>query len=153
VQRNFVMQQSEVYWVLGDRYTFHQTTPSLAVIEIESAEGYGPPPHIHEREDESFYVLDGSLDVMVGDKQFRAERGAFVHVPKGTLHTYKTVSSNASRMLVFITPGGFEKLFREIGTPAGAKSAAPGNFSEAVAKLLLLAPNYHLIIPPPSEAK
>ena len=147
------MKNAEVYWVLGDRYTFHQTTPSLAVLEIESAEGHGPPPHIHEREDESFYVLDGELDVQVGNEQFHAERGGFVHVPKGVLHTYKAIGSGKARHLVLVAPGGLEQLFREIGTPAGEKSVDPADPSVVIPKLLSLAPNYHVIIPPPPPDK
>lgn len=143
------MKEQEIYWVLGDRYIFHHSSPTYTLLEIASAEGHGPPPHIHEREDEAFYVLEGALEVLTGEKTHRAEKGSFVHIPKGTLHTYKAVGNGITRHLVTITPGGFEQLFRAIGTPAVAESSDPRDAKESVEQLLALAPSYGLIIPPP----
>ena len=109
------MQQREQYWVLRDLYTFHLSTPELAIIEVESAEHHGPPPHAHSREDESFYVLSGRLQVLKGAEQLEVGEGDFVHFPKGVPHTFRTISPEGSRILVTLSPGSFAELFREIG--------------------------------------
>jgi quercetin dioxygenase-like cupin family protein len=142
------MNARQKYWVLGSRYKFLLSSPSLSVLESESWEGQGPPPHIHELEDESFYVLEGRLEVLKGDEILSAQQGDFVNIPKGVLHTFKTVSSYA-RALVTISPGGFEELFRLIGHPAGDEPADPNDIGAAAQKLMELAPRFRLIIPPP----
>jgi mannose-6-phosphate isomerase-like protein (cupin superfamily) len=88
-------------WLLGDLYTFKVTGEALSVTELTAFPQNGPPPHIHQREDESFWVLDGEFSVLLGERTLTARQGAFVHVPKGTLHTYKNTGS---------TPGRIEKL-------------------------------------------
>jgi len=88
---------------------------AIAVVEIIAFPQNGPPPHIHHREDESFYVLEGAFSVLVGERPFEAGAGAFVHIPKGTLHTYKNTGTAPGRLLVILAPGGFENLWREIG--------------------------------------
>jgi mannose-6-phosphate isomerase-like protein (cupin superfamily) len=76
-------------WLLGDLYTFKVTGEALSVTELTAFPQNGPPPHIHQREDESFWVLDGEFSVLLGERTLTAGQGAFVHIPKGTLHTYK----------------------------------------------------------------
>jgi mannose-6-phosphate isomerase-like protein (cupin superfamily) len=84
---------------------------------IESRLHSGPPRHVHDREDESFYVLDGSLTVYCGDHVWDVERGSFVFLPRGVPHHF-TVESGPVTVLLIVTPGGIEAYFREI-------SAAP----------------------------
>jgi mannose-6-phosphate isomerase-like protein (cupin superfamily) len=145
--------QGDSFWVLGDHYTFkvasEETMGSLAVVELTAFPQNGPPSHIHHREDESFYVLDGTFSVLVGDRSLEANTGAFVHVPKGTLHTYKNIGVKPGRVLVVLTPGGFEKFWREIGEPAQQDSVPPTPPEGIVEKLIALAPKYHLEIPLP----
>jgi mannose-6-phosphate isomerase-like protein (cupin superfamily) len=145
--------QGESFWVLGDHYTFkaasEETLGSLAVVEILAFPQNGPPPHIHGREDESFYVLDGTFSVLDGGQWFEAGAGAFVRIPKGTLHTYKNVGVRPGRVLVILTPGGFENFWREIGEPAHQDSNPPAPPEGILEKVIALAPKYHLEIPPP----
>jgi mannose-6-phosphate isomerase-like protein (cupin superfamily) len=143
--------EGESFWVLGDHYTFKisETHTALAVVEIIAFPQNGPPPHIHHREDESFYVLDGSFSVLVGDQWFEAPTGAFVYIPKDTLHTYKNIGAKPGRLLVMLTPGGFENLWREIGEPGKQDSAPPAPPAGIIEKLIAFAPKYHLEIPPP----
>lgn len=142
------MNTKQKYWVLGSRHTYLLSSPSLLVFESESPEGNGPPPHIHELEDESFYVIEGRLEILRDKESFTAAPGDFVNIPKGMLHTYKTASSR-SRVLVMVTPGGLDELFRLVGHPAGNESSDPHDVAPAVQKLLELAPRFHLVIPPP----
>jgi quercetin dioxygenase-like cupin family protein len=143
------------YWVLGDLYTFKvvrdDTRGSLAMVEVEVQPENGPPPHIHHREDETFYVLDGDFSFLHGEHTYMATGGSFVHIPMGTIHTFKNVGETIGRLLVAITPAGFERFFEEVGEPCVDRSAPPPVSKEAVQRLLALAPKYHLeVIPAPA---
>jgi mannose-6-phosphate isomerase-like protein (cupin superfamily) len=87
------------------------TGGSLSVIET-AIEG-GPPRHMHTREDESFYVLDGRLAVECGDERFDAAPGAFVFLPRNVPHTFRTVGGPATA-LVIATPGGLDEYFADL---------------------------------------
>ena len=94
---------------------FHGTIPP----------GGGPPPHIHGREDETFYVLSGRFEFQDGDCHVMVQPGACVHAPKGTLHTFRNIGSTLGTLLVVITPGGFEQFFAEMsGLPPGPPDMA-----------------------------
>lgn len=69
----------------------------MSVIEIESAEGHGPPPHIHAKEEESFYILEGLYEVTIGQTRVSAGPGAFVLVPAGVMHTYQAKGTGRNR--------------------------------------------------------
>jgi len=104
--------------VLGETLTFkvvsEDTAGSYALIEIETPPGLGPPPHVHRREDEGFYVLDGRYEIRVGDQTITASPGAFAFLPRNIPHAYKNVGTTPARLLVIITPGGFEKFLAEL---------------------------------------
>jgi len=85
----------------GELYTSkvvsEDTGGAFALAEAITPPEGGPPPHVHHREDEAFYVLEGELEFMTEDGTIRAGAGSFVHVPKGTLHTYKNVGMTSAR--------------------------------------------------------
>ena len=87
-------------------------------------EGYGPPLHVHTREDEVMYVLEGQIRFRVGDDEFVAAPGAWVWQPRGVPHTFK-VESEGARALIVFTPGGIERMFEEGGVPAGESAEPP----------------------------
>src|SRR3990172_2358880 len=82
-------------WVLGDLYTFkvsgEDTNANYAVLEVISYPNNGPPPHIHHREDEGFYVLDGEFSFLYCDRTFKATSGDFIHIPRGMPHTFNNL--------------------------------------------------------------
>lgn len=135
-------------WVLGDLYTLkvvgEETGNSFAMPEVQVQPQNGPPPHIHHREDETFFVLEGQFSFLHGNSTFKTTTGSFVHIPKGTLHTFKNVGKTPGRFLVVITPAGFEKFFEEIGEPVIDKFSPPPFNPATVEKLLVIAPRYHL---------
>jgi len=147
--------QGKSFWVLGDHYRFkissEETRGSLAVVEIIAFPENGPPPHIHHREDESFYILDGTFAVLIGDQSFGGSTGDFVHIPKGTLHTYENIGTTPGRILVTLTPGGFENFWREIGESAQQDFDPLAPPEGIIENLMALAPKYHLEIPPPTS--
>jgi len=140
--------EGKSFWVLGDLCTFkvvgEDTGGSFSLIEVQVQSENGPPSHIHHREDETFYVLEGEFSFLHGDITITATAGSFVYIPKGTLHTFKNIGTSQGRFLAIITPAGFEKFFEEIGEPAIDKSSPPPFNPATVEKLLALAPKYHL---------
>jgi quercetin dioxygenase-like cupin family protein len=96
----------------------------LGVVEARITPGDEPPLHVHSREDEWFYLLDGEVTFYVGDENYRGTPGMFVSFPRGIPHTF-TVESPSARFLVINTPGGFEQMFK----------LAPTTPDEAVAAL------------------
>jgi quercetin dioxygenase-like cupin family protein len=119
----------ERIWIVGDTVTFkasaETTGGALTLIECEAAPGGGPPPHVHEREDESFYVLDGEFEILLGDELLHAGPGDFAFVPRGTIHRFANVGDAPGRILILFTPGGLEGFFRAAGTPATGDGPAP----------------------------
>jgi quercetin dioxygenase-like cupin family protein len=95
---------------LNARMTLKASTTALGVIEVTIAAGDEPPLHVHSRESEWFYLLDGQVTFYVGDEVFSGESGAFVSFPVGIPHTF-AVDSAAATFVLINTPGGFERMF------------------------------------------
>ena len=119
-------------WFLSNRMTIKATGAStggaFGLVESLIAPGFSPPLHVHYREDESFWVLEGELTMRCGDRTFQAGPGAFVFLPRGVPHTFVVESSTPARMLTLLTPGGGEGVFIDGGRPAegpGLPPAAP----------------------------
>jgi mannose-6-phosphate isomerase-like protein (cupin superfamily) len=77
----------------GLKASRHSTGGALTV--IETSIGGGPPMHVHDREDECFYVLDGELSVRCGGDAFGAAAGSFVFLPRGRPHQFWAVGPSA----------------------------------------------------------
>jgi mannose-6-phosphate isomerase-like protein (cupin superfamily) len=104
--------------------TGKDTNDSLYLGEAVVEPGFpGPPPHIHERLHDMFYVLEGTLTMRLGDETTELGAGAFVCVPPGVVHTFSNPSANRVRFLNFNTPAGWENYMRDLsaalaeGTP------------------------------------
>ena len=137
--------------IVGDVYRFlatgEDTNGKYALWEAIVPPGGGPPPHVHSREEEGFYVLDGEVTFLVGDKRLVAGPGTFANMPVGTPHTFKNESGQSARMLISVAPAGLEEMFFEVGQPVpeGAQSAPPPT-REEIEKLLSVAPRYGIEI-------
>ena len=116
------------YWSLGTlltmRATAEQTGGAYSLMEEVMPKGSEPPPNVHHRDDEAFYLLDGGLTVRVGEEEFSAGPGAFVFCPREVPHLL-TVESDVARMLVLCTPGGLDRMFAELGEPTGSRTPPP----------------------------
>jgi mannose-6-phosphate isomerase-like protein (cupin superfamily) len=89
----------------------------LSVVEHTVGPHVLPGPwHIHTREDEYSYVLEGRVVALLGDEQIEAKAGDLVFKPRGQWHTFWNPSDEPLRILEIITPAGLEDLFRELGT-------------------------------------
>lgn len=111
------------YHVLGDTVrvlaTSRDTGGQFCLIDNITPPGGGPPMHLHTREDEAFYVLEGTVEVTVQDTVHTLTPGCYAFGPRGIPHRFQNVGDTPSRMLVFITPGGFEEFFRECAEQIG----------------------------------
>jgi mannose-6-phosphate isomerase-like protein (cupin superfamily) len=76
--------------------------------------GGGPPQHIHKDTEEAFYVLDGEVNVKVGEQTIRGTVGSFVLIPRGTVHTFWNAGSTPAKLLGILSPAGFEQFFVEV---------------------------------------
>lgn len=90
------------------------TNGAYSVIVSTTPPDGGAPPHIHEIEDELFYVLEGEFSFTCGEETFLAKPGAVVVLPKGKPHAFKNTGGTTGRMMNTITPGGFEQFFEEV---------------------------------------
>jgi quercetin dioxygenase-like cupin family protein len=100
------------YWGPGDSYRFlvtgAETGGAYFVMEAYVPPGGGPPPHIHRNEDETFYVVEGECELLLGDETITAGPGDFVSVPRGTLHRFHNAGDAPTRLILTFTPAGIE---------------------------------------------
>jgi quercetin dioxygenase-like cupin family protein len=135
------------FWVVGDLYTFlatgEDTGEAYAVIHAVVPPGGGPPPHIHSREDEAFYLLEGELAFHVDGRDFTAGAGTWITLAKGSLHGFRNTGTATAKMLVVVSPAGLERMFAEVGVPATDKTAAPPPVTAAdIERLVAVAARY-----------
>lgn len=111
--------EGEALWFLDQLVVVKLRGPDApyGVIETELDAGRATPLHRHLDEDESFYLLDGELELYLeGGRRLRAATGGWVHVPRGVAHGFRTLTR--VRTLVLSAPQGFVDFTREVGSPA-----------------------------------
>ena len=89
------------------------------------------PLHVHEVEDEVFYVLEGDHVFQVGEEEFRAGPGGLVFAPRLVTHAHRRVIPGMGRLLVLTSPGGFEGFFRELAAAHDAGALGPDAYTSA----------------------
>ena len=103
------------------RATGENTGGTMFMSETVVAPGFpGPPPHVHDRLHDMFYVLEGTLSMRLGDEQLEAGPGTFVCAPPGVVHTFSNPSEQPVRLLNFNTPSGWENYMRELAAAFGS---------------------------------
>src|SRR6266576_2321687 len=114
----------DVYWFL---VTGDNTHGTYAMWEAIVPPNGGPPPHVHSREEEGFYILEGEITLQAGDKRIVATAGMFVNMPIGMPHSFKNESRKPAKMLIIVAPAGLENMLFEVGVPLaeGSTSAIP----------------------------
>jgi quercetin dioxygenase-like cupin family protein len=121
--------QGKAIHVLGDtlsvKVTGAQTDGAMTVIQEASPPQGGPPLHVHHREDEAFYVLEGKYEVQCGDRKIEATPGSFVFAPRAIPHAFRNISSGPGKVLIMITPAGIEHFFEELGQLGQDKPGPP----------------------------
>jgi quercetin dioxygenase-like cupin family protein len=89
---------------------------AFSQIETDDPRGTGPPLHLHHNEDETFYVLEGEVTILVGDERIDLAAGDYLFGPREIAHAY-VVRSERARMLVTASPAGVEQFFVNLGIP------------------------------------
>lgn len=150
--------QGRTIAVVGDVYRFlatgAHTNGQYALFEALVPPGGGPPPHVHSREEEGFYVLEGEITFTINGERVVAKAGTFANMPVGTPHSFKNESDLPAKILISVAPAGLEQMFFEVGVPLdeGATTALPPTKDE-IERLLAAAPGYGITILLPGLSK
>ena len=128
-----------------------QPDGAYSVVECVSEPGIrGTPRHIHMVTDEAFYVLEGTFGFRAGERTFEGAAGAFVFVPRGLEHAYWNEGTTPAKMLITISPPGFERYFEEL---ADGLAAAGDNAEAAMSVRKALSEKYDIeVVSPPRRA-
>ena len=117
------------YWVAGDRYTFKLTASdtggAFSLFHFMVPPDSGSPPHAHAREDETFYILKGTVRIKAGDTTVTAGPGETVFGPRGVTHTFHNVGQDNAEMLCMAVPAGVEDFFVAAGQLAPDPTTIP----------------------------
>jgi quercetin dioxygenase-like cupin family protein len=117
----YLAHQGEPRWFGTNLFEFlipsDRTGGRMSVFRFTAPGGFGPPRHVHTREDEVFHVLDGDVRFELDGRRQLAGPGTTVWMPRGVPHGFR-VESPVATMLGVIAPGAYEHLFRDLGVPA-----------------------------------
>ncbi len=98
---------------------------SVTLMEI-SPPGGGPPPHMHQNEDETFYIVEGEYEFLVDGAWVRGVAGESFHTNRGSVHTFRNCGESTGRLLMFVAPAAFEHFLEEI-----SPLSYPGRYPQA----------------------
>ena len=120
--------EGQALWHLGALMNFKATTERTAgrfwAVEGQADSHMSVPLHIHEKDDEIWYIVDGEIVFRAGDEEFVRTSGSFVWIPRGIAHTFKVNTATAKWFGIGL-PGGLDRWFFETGAPAGALTLPP----------------------------
>lgn len=112
------------------------TDGALGAVEVTTPRGAAPPLHVHRREDEAFYVLDGEYNIFIGDEVVVGTSGTWVFGLRDVPHGYR-VTSALGRHLSLTMPAGFESFFSEaalLATPSADPRSVMGPLAAVAAR-------------------
>lgn len=119
--------EGDAHWWFGNlavtKTTADESAGQLTIIEITAPPGLAVPLHVHHRDDEGFWILEGDVTFEVGDATIEAYAGDYLFGPRDIPHRY-TVGTDGCRML-FIIPSGLENLIRQTSQPAASRTVPP----------------------------
>ena len=96
------------------RLSSTKTSGAYAIVESVAPPGCSSPIHIHRNEEEHYVVLAGTYRILIEDRLFHAPIGTSFTVPRGTRHSWRNMSNETGRLLVILTPGGFENCIQTV---------------------------------------
>jgi quercetin dioxygenase-like cupin family protein len=139
--------QGQAYWFLNAltivKLSGRQTGGAFALIDETLPAGRSSPYHVHHKEDETFYVLEGELSFLSASERITAGPGSTVFLPREIPHGFR--AETASKILILTTPAGFDEFVAEAGEPA-AELVIPQPREPDFAKLAQLAARYAIDI-------
>jgi len=116
----------------------------MSVVETFERQGSEPPRHVHTREDEWIYVLDGHVTFNLDGEWIDGPAGSWVFLPRGSEHCY-AVLSGVARLLILLSPAGLESSHRDALLPDSADDD-----TQAVERLVTIAARYGISITGPA---
>ncbi len=142
-------------WFLGGLITFkalgEDTGGEYEFVEQSGPRGMGPPLHSHEIENEGFYVVEGEMTFVVGDKRVSASPGSFVCIPRNVAHSFR-VDSPTAKFLLVVTPAAIAPFFEELSEPAKTRTLPPPSGPVDAARFEKVARRYgQKILGPPLD--
>jgi hypothetical protein len=132
----------------------NETGGSYALWDTMVPPGVGLPPHTHTKEEEYWYLLDGELTWTVDGKSWKATKGAFIHLPRGSSHSFANPTDKPAWAINSVAPGGFDQWFFEVGVPVADRYAPgepPAPTPESMVKAISSAAEYGLTFDAPPE--
>lgn len=141
-------------WLANDYAHFLLTSlnspGTLGLFEAVVPPGGGNPPHTHNLEDESFYVLEGTLRFTVNDTFFDARAGDFIYAPRGSIHNFANISDSPARILISVTPSAtFEAFAAECGAKWAGEDIPPQHIQQdAISRMVKDSHRFGLTILP-----
>jgi quercetin dioxygenase-like cupin family protein len=112
------------------RATGADTGDAYAVMEYVAGPGAGSGWHTHAREDEAFYILDGTLQFVIEDESFTATAGDYVHIRRGRRHAFRNDSQAPARALIIVAPAGLEQFFVDLAALTADGSPDPAAIAD-----------------------
>jgi quercetin dioxygenase-like cupin family protein len=120
--------EGEARWWFGAlaeiKATAADTGGQMTIVEVTEHPGAEAPLHVHHRDDEAFWVLEGDVTFEVGDETIKASAGDYVFGPRDIPHRF-TVGDGGCRMLFIMVPGGMEEVIRATSEPAPTRTLPP----------------------------
>jgi quercetin dioxygenase-like cupin family protein len=131
------------------------TGGAFDVSVVTQPAGIATPLHVHTREAEAFYVLEGTMTYRAGDDTYQLRAGSFIYLPADVPHAFRVTGSGV-RFLGLTAPSGLMALYDEVGVPAADRELPDGRglaFADEVSRWNELGPRYGLrVVGPPLEA-
>ena len=110
-------------WALGSLFqqvaSGAETGGAFGLAQVTQPAGTATPLHVHTREAEAFYMLDGNLTYQAGQQRHQLSPGSFIYLPAGVPHAFRVTGTSPARFLAIVAPGGLMDLYDEVGRPAG----------------------------------
>ena len=114
--------EGQAFWFLNtltiNKVGATDTEGRLSIVDHRVPPGFAPPPHIHQASDEALLVLDGQLDGFCGDRAWQAGPGSLVFLPCGIPHGFQVSQNGPGRLIVIVSPGGFDQFVAAAGEAA-----------------------------------
>ena len=153
----FVMaaDEGQAFWFLNtltiNKVRSDDSRGQLSIVDHRVPAGFAPPPHIHQASDEALLILDGQLEGFCGDHSWRAGPGSLVFMPRAIPHGFAVSDAGPGRIIVVVSPGGFDQFVAAAGEPA-RDLRLPEPVAPDPARITQLAAAHGIqILPPPQS--
>jgi quercetin dioxygenase-like cupin family protein len=145
--------QGDPFWFLNtltlNKITGEDTAGGFTIVDHRVPAGFAPPPHIHHRADEAFFIIDGEFEGFCGEQSWTAGPGSIVFLPREIPHGFAVSQAGPGRTLLILAPAGFDAFVAQLGEPA-AELRLPDPSPPDIGRVVELAAAHGItILPPP----